>query len=198
MKRHVIRNVMLVMLSALLLTGCGSGTTEDEKMSEDGPITREKTDLAFRTIEVDEAPDRVRKWIEKNQSDESKKVFHADGKTYVVIILGQKSTGGYAVNIEAMELSKVVSPDSKAGQGTVKVTYNVVEPEQGSINIQVLTYPMAIAEIDGEKDYVFQFKTSSNANEMKGNKDKSEEEDNGGVQPEELTSGGDIKDETDG
>lgn len=152
-------------------------------MTEEGPIAREKTELSFRTIDAEETPDRMQRWIKKNQSDEAKKVFHVDGKTYVLIMLGQKSTGGYAVDIEAMELSKVVSPESKEGQGTVNVTYNVTEPEKGSMNIQVLTYPMAIAELEGTRDYGFQFLPQTTGNELKEN---NEDEQTELIKPEEV------------
>lgn len=160
-------------------------------MSEEGPIAREKTELSFRTIEADDAPERVQKWIEKNRNEETKKVFHADGKTYVVIMLGQKSTGGYAVKIDEMQLEKIVSPASKAGEGTVNVTYKVVEPQKGSVNIQVLTYPMAIAEIDGVRNYTFQFSQQAKGDGLKKSQNQSDGESEG-VQPEELTSEGKI------
>lgn len=204
MERNV-RNVVMVILSALLLTGCGSGTMEDDTVSEEGPITREKTELSFRTIDVGEAPDSVQKWIEKNRSNEAKKVFHADGKTYVVIMLGQKPTGGFAVEIEKMELEKIVSPESKAGKGTVKVTHNVTSPKKGSFNTQALTYPIAIAVLEGVRDYGFQFSTPIKPDKLEETtSDQSSE--NGSVsqqvsgrgkaelvQPQELTTDGYIK-----
>ncbi|QKY70722.1 protease complex subunit PrcB family protein [Lentibacillus sp. CBA3610] len=204
MERNAMNNFMLMILSVLLLTGCGSGTTEDDTMNGEGPITREQTDLPFSTIDVDEAPDRIGKWIEKNRSEEAKKVFHVDGKTYVIILLGEKSTGGYHVEIEQIQLSKIVSPESEAGPGTVEVTYNVTEPEEGSFNIQALTYPMAIAELGRELEYGFQFNSPAKSGELKESQDQPDDNDSskqqasdGGqsvlVSPEELTSDGEIK-----
>ncbi|MFD1361220.1 protease complex subunit PrcB family protein [Lentibacillus salinarum] len=194
-----MRSLLLMLLSALLLTGCGSGTTEDETMTEEGPIAREKTELSFQMIDPDEAPARVQTWLEKNRSEEAKKVFHADGKTYVIILLGQKSTGGYAVNIERMELAKIVSPESKQGKGTVNVTYHVTKPEEGSFNIQALTYPMAIAELNGELAYGFQFNSSSKSGGLDDKKaDDDDTEDNPEIiKPQVLTSEGNMK-ESDG
>ncbi|SFA94748.1 PrcB C-terminal [Lentibacillus halodurans] len=175
-------------------------------MTGEGPIVRERTDLSFKTIDIDEGPERVRKWIEKNRSEEAKKVFHVNGKTYVIIMLGQKSTGGYHVEIEKIQLAKVVSPESKAGSGTVEVTHHVTEPEEGSINIQALTYPIAIAELSGVHDYGFQFSTPLKSEELKENNDQSVENDSDSstqqasdgaevelVRPEELTPEGNVK-----
>ncbi|RYG72342.1 protease complex subunit PrcB family protein [Lentibacillus lipolyticus] len=154
-----MRTCMLVVLSALVLTGCGSVESGDKIMTEEGPIVKEKTDLSFKTIDVLGAPGRVRSWIEKNRSDEAKKVFRVNGKTYAVIMLGQKPTGGFDVEIEQIQLVKIVQPESKAGEGTIHVSYQTIEPEEGSFNIQALTYPMAIAELEGEWNQPFQFRT---------------------------------------
>lgn len=153
-------------------------------MSEEGPVTKEKSELSFKTIDVGEAPNSVQEWVEKNRKEETKKVFHAEGKTYVIIMLGQKSTGGYAVTIDEMQLEKIVSPESMAGKGTVHVTYHTIAPEEGSINTQALTYPMAIAELEGTRDYEYQFSEQGKQNELKGSNN---EEMGDPVHPDKLT-----------
>ncbi|GGJ81876.1 hypothetical protein GCM10007063_00360 [Lentibacillus kapialis] len=183
MERNVVHNIMLTILSALLLTGCGSGTTEDGTMSEEGPITKEKSELSFKTIDVGEAPIKIQEWIEKNRKEEAKEVFHMAGKTYVIIMLGQKSTGGYAVKIDKMQLEKIISPESKAGEGTVSVTYHTIEPGEGSINTQALTYPIAIAELEGTRSYDYQFLVKGKKNKLKESNDGKQSDP---VQPEKL------------
>ncbi len=154
-------------------------------MSEEGPITKETSELSFKRIDSGEVPEKVQEWIDKNRKEGSKKVFHADGKTYVIIMLGQKSTGGYAVKIDDMQLEKIVSPESKAGKGTVNVTYHTIEPGKGSINTQALTYPMAIAELEGTHDYDYQFSEKGKQNKLKGSNDGEQTEH---VKPEKLTN----------
>lgn len=153
-------------------------------MSEEGPISKEKSKLSFKTIDAGEAPDSVQEWVEKNRKEKAKKVFHANGKTYVIIMLGQKSTGGYAVKIDEIQLEKIVSPESKAGNGTVHVKYHTIEPEEGSINIQALTYPMAIAKLEGIRDYDYQFSEKGKKNKLNGGNDGAEPSEP--VQPEKL------------
>ncbi|WP_174615090.1 protease complex subunit PrcB family protein [Virgibacillus ihumii] len=108
--------------------------------------------LAFHTIKKDAAPDNVQEWIRQNESKEQNKVFRQQGKTYAVILLGQKTTGGYKVEIEQIRREK-----TETGNNINIVTYSVTEPEKGSFNIQVLTYPMAIAGLDGEVEGEFRF-----------------------------------------
>ncbi|GAA0607026.1 hypothetical protein GCM10009001_25390 [Virgibacillus siamensis] len=113
--------------------------------------------LAFQKTKVDAAPDNVQEWIRQNRSKQQNKVFRENGKTYVVILLGQKTTGGYNVEMEQIRRAK-----TENGNSINLVSYSVTEPEQGSINIQVLTYPMAIAVLDGEVKGEFQFKRKKN------------------------------------
>ncbi|SFD68731.1 PrcB C-terminal [Lentibacillus persicus] len=181
MTRNVMDFIMLIVLSALLLTGCAPGTTEDDTMREEGPITKEKSDLSFKSINPGEAPESVQTWIEKNRKEEAKKVSHADSKTYVIIMLGQKSTGGFSVTIDSMQLEKIISPESKADKGTVHVTYHTIEPEEGSINTQALTYPMAIAELEGTRDYDYRF--------LEKSKENHDGEQSEPIQPEKLMGG---------
>ncbi|SEP64164.1 PrcB C-terminal [Virgibacillus subterraneus] len=180
MERNSIRYLVLMILSILLLSGCGSGTTEDESMGGE----KESTNLSFKTIKVENTPDRVQKWIQKwiqkNRSKEVEKVFNVDGMTYAIILLGQKPTGGYNVEIEQI---KKMNTNSSQTDSVNTVSYEVTEPEKGSVNIQTLTYPVAIAELEGETSQSFQFSTSKEP-ELEGTEL---------VAPQELTSDGKVK-----
>ncbi|SDQ08183.1 protease complex subunit PrcB family protein [Virgibacillus salinus] len=175
MERNSIRYLVLMILSILLLSGCGSGT-EDETMGGE----KESTNLSFKTIKVENTPDRVQKWIQKNRSKEVEKVFNVNGMTYAIILLGQKSTGGYNVEVEQIKKMKTNSSQSDSVN---TVSYEVTEPEKGSVNIQTLTYPVAIAELEGETSQSFQFSTSKEK-ELEGTEL---------VAPQELTSDGKVK-----
>lgn len=85
-------------------------------------------------------------------------------------MLGQKPTGGYDVAIEQVKSVSMAKPGTEAETGQVAVRYHVTEPGKDSFSTQALTYPMAIAELDGKRDETFQF-----INE---------------VEPEELTADG--------
>ncbi|MGD8191613.1 protease complex subunit PrcB family protein [Brevibacillus ginsengisoli] len=55
-------------------------------------------------------------------------------KTYVVIGLGQRSTGGYKVEIDGIETTS----------DQVIVKAHEVKPSQGSMSIQVISYPTKV------------------------------------------------------
>ncbi|MGP4106425.1 protease complex subunit PrcB family protein [Virgibacillus sp. L01] len=170
------RNIILMVLSILILTGCGSGTTEDQSMGGE----KETTNLSFKTIKVENAPDRVQQWISKNKSKKAEKVFNVEGMTYAIILLGEKPTGGFNVEIEQIQRVKTNSSQS---DGLNTVSYKVTEPEKGSINIQTLTYPVTIAEMEGETSRSYRFQTSK----------QKESKDTVLIAPQELTSDGEVK-----
>lgn len=125
----------------------------------------EVTDLSFQTIHADDSPKQVQNWLEKERTKEVNKVFLVNGKTYVIVQLGQKSTGGYRVSVKQIEL---VKPSS--GNQTVFVHYQVKAPKQGSFNIQVLTYPVAIVVLNKEYHIDFCFKQIKKPNKLKETK----------------------------
>lgn len=158
MRRCLSKYLILIVLAGLILSGCGSGVKEDESMSGEGSLEKEITKLPFESINLEDVSDRLQKWIGENKSKKAKKVFHVNGKTYVIIMLGQKPTGGYDVEITQIEHVKNIS-EGETGNDFISVSHEVKKPEKGSVNTQALTYPVAIAEIDGERKNSFQFTT---------------------------------------
>lgn len=65
-------------------------------------------------------------------------VVQGDKQTYVVISLGQRSTGGYRVVVDG------VKPDAK---GNLIVSAHEVKPAPGKMTIQVITYPSTVIAI---------------------------------------------------
>src|SRR5699024_1964521 len=109
-------------------------------------------------------PERLQKWIEDNKTEAHKKVFNIDGKTYVIITLGQKPTGGHGVDITQ------IAEDTDE---TVTVSYEETEPGRNDAVTQVITYPLAIAKTDGERDQWFEFKTRLQPEELEEQTDQS-------------------------
>lgn len=139
------RLILFLMLLVLFiyLPGCGL-------ILKEGGVVSDK--LSFHMIKIKSTSDTMQEWIRKNQTTKQNKVFHESGKTYVVILLGQKTTGGYNVEIEQIRRA-----ETKTGKNINIVSYSVTEPEKGSINIQVLTYPMAIAVLNDDVEGEFRF-----------------------------------------
>ncbi|MTW88208.1 protease complex subunit PrcB family protein [Virgibacillus dakarensis] len=162
MRRSLVHCLMIVIFLSISLSGCGSNAKKDNSNTEEEiPVKRDVTEIPFKTINVEDAPDKVQKWISKHRAEKANKVFHVDGKTYVIVMLGQKSSGGFNVKIEQIQQTTNTSPETNGGNNTITVSYEETKPKKGSMNIQALTYPLVIAEIDdGLDEGAFQFKSS--------------------------------------
>lgn len=59
-------------------------------------------------------------------------------KTYVIIALGKRNTGGYKVVVDGIE---------KQADGSLVVKAHEVKPQAGAMTVQVITYPSAVIAI---------------------------------------------------
>src|SRR5690625_2996069 len=107
--------------------------------------------VPFQIIVPEEAPEPIQKWLERNETEEQNKVFLAEGKTYVVIMDGQRQDGLNRVEITDMVLKR----------GGVDVTHQTVQNNDGSSDDIV-----AIAELE-EMELPFQFTTSVETKSVK-------------------------------
>jgi hypothetical protein len=112
---------------------------------ESGFLTEHKSvAVPFQVIDSEEAPERIRKWLEHNVTEEQNKVFLVENKTYVVILTGHGRDG----------LSQVEITDMVLKHGGIDVTHQSVQSDGASHKDTV-----AIAELD-ETERSFQFTTS--------------------------------------
>ncbi|GAB3790258.1 hypothetical protein [Virgibacillus kimchii] len=112
---------------------------------ESGFLTEHKSvAVPFQVIDPGEAPERIQKWLERNETEEQHKVFLAKGKTYVVIVAGQGQD----------QLNQVEITDMALKRGGVDVTHQTVQSNDSSHKDIV-----AIAELE-EMERSFQFTTS--------------------------------------
>lgn len=115
--------------------------------------------MAFDKITVFEAPSRVRKAVERYKTEEKAAVYVVEGTVYLVITMGQKSTGGYGIRVKEIEQHGTL----EGGSGfNIHVEYK--KPKPGQPVCQAITYPYAIVKTnikDISKDTVFNFLTDS-------------------------------------
>ncbi|MBD3580966.1 protease complex subunit PrcB family protein [Flavobacterium selenitireducens] len=126
----------------LLLAACGSSpkTAASKPLYE---ILTSQSDGGgnIRFFEILSTPEEIRML----QADENlrKKIAESDLQTanFIILNMGEKNTGGYAITAEKVE----ELPDK------IVVTVKETSPPEGSMNIQVITYPYAIVKINSKK-----------------------------------------------
>lgn len=127
-----MRHWAILLTGILLLTVAAAGCSNQS--------------FAFNKVEAAEkVPETILNAIDELKLDRGYYVFdskqYGTGKTtYVLICGGEKRTGGYDI--------EVVSKKVKNGQ--LQVTVKEIEPKQGSMVIQVLTYPYVLFKTDAD------------------------------------------------
>lgn len=94
--------------------------------------------MEYKVINYKLAPKIVQEWINKNKEINNYTVLHTKTKTYIIVTMGTKKTGGYEIEI--------ISIEEQTDILDVKLKYIV--PSADQIVIQMLTYPYLIIQID--------------------------------------------------
>lgn len=147
---------------------------------------RKSVAVPFQVISPEQAPDRIRKWIEQNASAEQKKVFNVDGRTYVLIVSGHRREG-----LQQVEINDMV----RRGDGIAVAHEREEQSIQSQVDEQKTT--VAIAKLEIETGRSFQFTTpletdEENENPAGNNTSHSASAAAELVSPEELSKDGQI------
>jgi hypothetical protein len=115
-------------------TTLGQGVSSDYGRADEAPISNESPPECFAISDIDEYQ-RI-----QSLASFSEPLPAVDFSTSIVIaaMQGPKNTGGYAISI--MHLSQDATE--------VRVEVDVVEPDEGSITVQVLTSPYHLVVAD--------------------------------------------------
>ncbi|WP_366922934.1 protease complex subunit PrcB family protein [Metallumcola ferriviriculae] len=138
--------LMLMLMLSLLVTGClGTNGKTDQNQPSQQPS--ETNDGGQKDNSQGTYPDEIAAWLET-----FKPIFVADSKvigneTFLMVSWGEKSTGGYDVNIKEIK--------ETAEKITVLVEFT--EPEPGAMVTQALTYPNAVEVLDKATDKDIEF-----------------------------------------
>ncbi len=121
--------ISLLLFSLLIISGCNR--------------MLEVVDVTFKAVTITEAPEEIRKAVKENRDKEKATVYTVDREVYIVITRGEKTTGGYSV--EVSDIDKYILGEDKFAI-TVKVEYK--DPEPGQPVTQAITYPFSIVKVD--------------------------------------------------
>lgn len=136
-------------LSFLILftftAACGTGHGNSPYTHGEGGSQKLKTEPLDFTIEQEQAlPETVKTTVEQVTSTRSKsnEVVTTEGRTYVIIALGERSTGGYSVDVQKIE---------QRGDA-LHVYAKEAPPPKGAMVIQVISYPFTVVSVKGTYD----------------------------------------------
>ncbi len=92
--------------------------------------------ISFDTISSDKAPEALLKKIEIYKNKEGFVCFmdHNSGYLYLAAMRGEKSTGGYGINVNSVE----------DVEGRINILVEEVNPDKNAILPQVISYPYTI------------------------------------------------------
>lgn len=110
---------------------------EDESSSE---CTLVET-IPFSIVSIDDLKDRIKNQIDLSRVDASYEVIKDDQDTYIVIYMGEKSTGGYDVTVDQV----IVTEDGYS----VQVLEN--QPAKDAMVTMAFTYPLVVIKVESDE-----------------------------------------------
>ena len=103
----------------------------------DGDEPKEYNGVTAKVIKVD-YPTQIESYLQENQAKETQQAFNIDNRTYIVLTMGEKTSGGYAIELKDLVL----------GDGSLKVFVKYIVPGKDDITTTVMTYPSLVIETD--------------------------------------------------
>lgn len=94
--------------------------------------------VPFVPVSEEELTDELKQWIDHSRQIEAVQWRKLDGHTYLLYTRGEKSSGGYAANIQHIKQYK----------GYFRVTVDTSDPPKGTALIQPVTYPYALVRTE--------------------------------------------------
>lgn len=93
--------------------------------------------LDYQVLESDEVMPEIKSWLDRSMEHELAQLKTVDQETYILLTLGQKNSGGYEINVEAI----------KQYHNGVKVDFEILEPEKGDFVTEGVTYPYKLIKL---------------------------------------------------
>jgi hypothetical protein len=136
---------LLIMIS---LVACGTQDADPsiEEPKGDEIQLSEQTDVPYTLVTSDQSPVDIQDKVEEMKMKPSTEVITIGDRDYIIVTMGEQSTGGYEVMIH-----QVVEVEAE-----VRVWYEFKSPGQDDSVTEAFTYPYAIVEMEhSDKPIVF-------------------------------------------
>lgn len=141
--RKIVMGLMMITLFS-----CATGkpvATDSKKLYE---VLTEQTygGAAIRFYEILSEPNEIRMLQKDENLKNNIKPTDLQNSNFVILNMGQKSSGGYSINVEGV----VETPT----QVIIKV--KETGPEPGGMVTQAMTNPFCVVKINSKKEIIFQ------------------------------------------
>ena len=107
----------------------GEGVKKDEPIDFNGVTAK---------IMTQGYPAEIEKYLDDNKMNETQQAFNINNRTYIVLTMGEQTSGGYAIELKDLALA----------DGVLKVSAKYVKPGKGDMAATVMTYPSLVIETD--------------------------------------------------
>lgn len=115
------------------------GYVEDD---EDEDENRKNIEFTKITA-INKLPDEIQDDLSTLRATKGYKAYEFDNEIYLATFMGKKNTGGYSIEIDAIESYKLSN-----GKYIVKAFVNETEPSSRSMVTQAITYPYTVVKFD--------------------------------------------------
>lgn len=97
--------------------------------------------VKYKVLESSEVPEKIKEILPKYLADERALSLRLNDEIYVLVMRGEKSTGGYTVDVE-----KIVKDQKSKEEFDLIVHAKFKDPDTNDIVAQSFTYPFAIVK----------------------------------------------------
>lgn len=116
---------LAVMLSAVLLAGCGFGKEEEER-----------TNLEFTVVDEERLPEELKKIVEEKKAEAFKLTYADGGYLYLCIGYGKQESGGYSIAVNELY----------ATENGIYLDTNLIGPKEADAQGENPSYPYLVVK----------------------------------------------------
>lgn len=116
----------LFLLLAFLMTGCGIGEKEEERI-----------DVEFTVVDEERLPEELKKIVEEKKAEAFKLTYADGGYLYLCVGYGKQETGGYSITVDNLY----------ATENAVYVDTNLIGPKEAEKKGSNPSYPYIVVKV---------------------------------------------------
>ncbi len=154
-RKFILGSFMILLIGAMVFTGCTKKVVEDEPIVEEDPIVEEEpiveenpnngitvNVIEFETIEFDALNEEVQIEVDQLKLERGYNYWESNGGYVLFIGSGLKATGGFGIEVLSVE----------DNEGKTIVSVSETSPEPGAMVTQVIEYPFTLIQFKGTTD----------------------------------------------